>query len=48
MLTLLYTTRYYFFFCLLVFYKIVKLNVFIGYGFFDKGAQIFYMFRDAA
>ena len=48
MLTLLYTIRYYFFFYLLGFYKIVKLNVFIGYGFFDKGAQIFYMFRDAA
>ena len=47
-LTLQYIIGY--FFVVLIFYsfyKKVKLNFFIGYDFFQEGAHIFHMFRDA-
>ena len=37
---------YFFVFIFYLFYKILKLNFFTEYDFFQEGAQIFYMFRD--
>ena len=46
-ITFQYIIGYFFVFILYSFHRIVKLNVFNGYEFFQEGGQIFYMVRDA-